>query len=368
MIQVGTIVRAPRDRKRSGRAMVATMEGNVVTVLWEDASPTPIQGHFLVAPTWQEHSDDEESTFLQSNLMELLDFERDPAPQGELLPPYTWKDRGDQLLHLGDHSSAIRYYEMALSFTNKLQVGCTVLIQPIETVLLADVDCLEETTADLTLIASGNEMSAVQQSMILLSLSPQHAVLQLRLLLNLARCLIQLADYDNTLLLRPGAYRKCAVMCTSMAYVMTTTTEDFKAFQPKCLLLRSKAHASQGQYVASMLDIETLLTMQATHIKEATLWKHELLALMKQQQATNKKLVKGMCQWIKSATADQDECGSTNSQRSKTTKSPLVSRTSALKYQGNSILPGGKVKSHSFLSFVMFAGILIIAFLYQLHK
>jgi hypothetical protein len=362
-MQVGSIVRASRNENHKGRAMVATVEDETVTLLWEDsAGPSPIQGHFIVAPMMVREErgcedDDAEVTMLQADVMELLEFETNPSRNDA--PAATWKDRGDHLLRLGDPAAAIPFYEMALRLTNNsLQVGCTVLFQKKERVFLAEVDCLDATTADLTLVDTGAEL-VVQQSEVLLSLSTLHSELQLRVLLNLARSLMQWADYDAS---RP--YRASAVLSTSMAYAITTIDEDFVSFQPTCLMLRSRANASQGRYEASMADVEALNDRQARQ------WKAELLVLMRRRELTNKKLVKGMCQWIGRATNSSDFEEEPVKRRLQTTKSTLVSVSTAEK-KGNHSAPVSQLHhgfSLNMISTCCSMLILIAAYLYQAHN
>jgi len=319
---IGSIVRVARDEKLHGRAIIATIDDDnddtVMTIVWEDVRPKPLDGTtFLITPSvfaTTTTEELEERTVLQSNVRQLLDFERQlhkHEDEKEENVAVVWKERGDQLLRLKDPSSAIPFYEKALSLTNtKLQVGCTVLIHPHSyhssttclAPLLAEVDCLDATTgtADLTLVESGTEM-VVETCSILLVLSESGTVqeLQLRVLMNLARCLMLLSEYDTV-------YRASALLCISMAYTMTTTTTPssdlpLSSFQPTCLLLRSKAYANLGKYETSMTDINDLLIMDGRN-KQGRIWKRELTALMKQQELANKKLVKGMCQWISTAT------------------------------------------------------------------
>lgn len=355
--------------------MVATMEDKTVTLLWEDsAGPLPIQGNFMVAPMMKGHEKqrlrcedndnyDTEITILQTDAMQLLEFEtsiHDPS-KNDAITATTWKDRGDQLLRLGDPAAAIPFYEMALRMTNNdgLQVGCTVLIQKKEQLLLAEVDCLDATTADLTLVDTGSAL-VIQQSQVLLILSNLHSELQLRVLLNLARSLMLWADYDTS-----RSYRASAVLSTSMAYAITTTDEAFVSFQPTCLMLRSKANASQGRYEASMADVELLNDRQSRK------WKAELLVLMKRRELTNKKLVKGMCQWIGRAT---NSSGNNEEEpvkgRLKTTQSTVVSVNTAEEERNHSA-PTSRFH-HGFSLNIIYTCcailVLISAFLYQKER
>ena len=81
---IGSIVRVARDEKLHGRAIIATIDDDnddtVMTIVWEDVRPKPLDGTtFLITPSvfaTTTTEELEERTVLQSNVRQLLDFER----------------------------------------------------------------------------------------------------------------------------------------------------------------------------------------------------------------------------------------------------------------------------------------------------
>jgi hypothetical protein len=78
------------------------------------------------------------------------------------------------------------------------------------------------------------------------------------------------------------------------------------------LLLRSKAQAGRAKWPAAMTDIDQVLKYKPQS-KEGRKWRKELMALMAQQDQANKKLVKGMCQWIQTTTGEEEDAVSHDS-------------------------------------------------------
>lgn len=308
--QVGSIVRIPRDEKRTGKAIISTIdEDDQVNLIWEDAAPQPMppMACFLVTPLIAVAPDDADVTVSKSFLQHLLPFERSILLDEDDL--FVLKERGDMLFKLGDASSAIPFYERALDLSSRVQVGSTVLIKVKEAVITAEVDCLEERTADVTYVPSAEE-AVVNLKDIGLSISLKDSDLQIRVLLNLARCLLQLAGFDNSPLSRPSLYREGATIACSFAYVILLTNDDEQGSRrvasllTSALLLRSKAQAGRAKWQLALSDVDQLLQLKP-HWKEGRVWRKELIDLISQSERSNKKLVKSMCQWIHSTTSEE---------------------------------------------------------------
>jgi hypothetical protein len=308
--QVGSIVRIPRGEKWTGKAIISTIDENdQVNLCWEDVAPQPVQpmACFVVTPPIPISPDDVDVTVSKSLLQHLLPFERSISLDDD--DPCVWKERGDTLLKLGDASSAIPFYERALHLTSRVQIGSTVLIKVKDTVVTAEVDCLEEQTADVTYVASAEE-AVVNLKDIGFSISLKDSDLQIRVLLNLARCLLQLAGFDNSPLSRPSLYREGATLACSFAYVMLLSNDNeqgsssLASLLTSTLLLRSKAHAGRAKWHLSLSDVDQLLQLKPQS-KEGRIWRKELMGLIAQSERANKKLVKSMCQWIQSTTNEE---------------------------------------------------------------
>lgn len=326
---VGSIVRIPRggNDKKTGKATILTIDDDEeVSLLWEDAAPASIQGGFLVRPRLPSSKDDDEISLSKSLLQHLQQFE---TAQLDGASPTALKDHGDTLLKLGDASSAIPYYELALQMTSKVQIGSTVLIaKSSDVILAAEVDCMEDDTADLTFIESGEETVAKVKS-IRLAISLKQSDLQLRLLLNLARCLLQLADFDNSPLSRPSSYRQGAVLACSLAWaLLQQNEEDITPFHISSLILRSKAQAGRAKWQPALNDIDQVLKYKPQS-KEGRKWRKDLQGLIAQQDLANKKLVKGMCQWIQTATNEGEDVVSEDATTSKTVENDTCADSSS---------------------------------------
>jgi hypothetical protein len=302
---VGSIVRLPRGVKRAGRATISTIDDDdQVSLFWEDAAPRPVEGSsgFIVTPLLPAASDENELTVSKSELQCLHQFELLASPDEK--NPSVWKERGDTILKLGDASSAIPYYERSLELSSRVQVGSTVLIVKKDDVIMAEVDCLDDDTADVTYVESNDE-AVVPLKSIRLVISVEHTDLQVRVLLNLARALLQVADFDNSLLSRPSLYRDGAILACSLAHAILLTDEagDTSPFLVSTLFLRSKAQAGRAKWQASLNDVDLLLKLKPQS-KEGRIWRKELLGLIAQSERANKRLVKSMCRWIQLTTED----------------------------------------------------------------
>ena len=297
-MEVGSVVRVPRDEtKLTGRAVVATLydDGTVACLLWEDLAPRPIIAQpFIVTPMMPRSKEEKECTRARSEISPLLDFEEKREKDESV---EVWKERGDSLLRLGDASAAIPYYEAALAVSSVLQVGSTVLVSSQKDAFrVAEIDCLEDDNVDISM---GDEEATIPATDVKLSFLPNHESLQVRILLNLTRCLMQVADLDGTTM--AAYYRRSAAMACSMALAMLETLETNDTLQATALLLRSKACASRAKWALAMQDAKLLLSDHPQY-KEGRMWMQRLEAQTARQKKTNQKLAKSMCQWVQTAT------------------------------------------------------------------
>jgi len=193
---------------------------------------------------------------------------------------------------------------------------------------VAEVDCIddddEDASVDVTMVESGEEITLSASSSSSSSQpSPQLLLvilesdgsdrLQERILLNLARCMHQLADLDRTKH-RPK-YLKAAVLACSLAMVVhefhsssssdddageTNTNTKTTATTESALYLRSKAQGLLSKWSHAIADAKRLARLNESR-GNALL---NSLQRRKRQQAKNdKKLSKAVCQLVKNVTS-----------------------------------------------------------------
>lgn len=297
MPTVGSVIRAQHpDQPWQRRAVVATApDGATVDVLWDDEAPRNVQNDlstFMVVPVFTKAAVATESTVNVSNISELLEFERATLISTD---PKVWKASGDALLTLKDPSAAASYYEAALHYCAKIQIGSTVLIRKSGRAVRAEVDCLEEDSVELTVVDTQQECICKQTEILLCIREPDPERLQERILLNVSRCLIQLADQTTTLKRRPR-YLKAAVLGCTLA-LETARFHQNDETQITALLLRSKAQEKLCKFNHAIADIQHLL--QKNHPRATATLRH--LQREKQRHAqTDKKLVKDVSRWVQS--------------------------------------------------------------------
>ena len=326
------------------RATVATVNesSSTATVLWDDMAPRPLpvsgdynkgtcacrilKRPFLVAPLLGNTSnsdhdggdDQEEEELPVASLEALLPFECDGQPSPSSPTPASLKEQGDALLRLKDYSAAVAQYEAALALTSSLDLGATVIINDgTGRTVLAEVDCIDEEeeeggakcTADVTIVGSGDEKTVDASKDILLCLLDNDAEerLQERILLNLSRCLLQLADIDgsanNT---RATKYRKAAVLgctlalsCTS--YVGESGGDGDIGTESKARLIRAGAYLDLGKSKHATADAKRVLKADAGSAQAKKLLRN-IERREIQRKRTDKKLAKDVCKWVNTAT------------------------------------------------------------------
>jgi preprotein translocase subunit YajC len=220
-----------------------------------------------------------------------------------------WKDRGDRLLRIGDASAATTYYEMALrKCSTCLHIGSSVLINVGGHAVLAEVDCIDRDDIEVTIPQDGTERTVKQEQIILCVSEPDTERMQERILLNLTRCLLQLAESSLRPSARRPAYLRAAVLGATLAFAVASLHDAVEeepqssssATGSTALLLRSQAFAAQSKFSHSLADAKKLLRRDPEH-KEGRKWLMTLERQRKQQKKTDKRLAKEVSRWVQSA-------------------------------------------------------------------
>ena len=357
LFRVGAMVRVSRSDlpkvKAAGRATIATIQAEEKTacVLFEPITPKPLfasassssssdggggvskkrpkrrlKRSFLITPPLFKENDinieqDNEATVDISDMRALLDFEQGDAPKAaseEGNEIAAWKERGDQLLRLGDPSAACSYYEMALRLSSILQIGSSVIVKEGGHAKLADVDCLDEDDEDcieITMVDSGEEKVVKEKEILLCILyidAKDEGHKQERILLNLARCLLQLAELAKHQEMasdrRPRYLRSSVLAATLVLTIAEHHKEDsnissMTALEQTALLLRSQAQAGLAKFPNAIADMKRLLSSVPQH-KEGLKQMQSVQAQMQRQKQVDKKLVKSMCKLVQTAATD----------------------------------------------------------------
>ncbi len=297
---IGSTVRAklPNHSKRKHRAIVADAENGRFLLLWEEINCQQTSSSLTLPDFWCSFQDIEP----------LLHFEDPATPiEGDFAQR---KACGDQLLSLGDAASAIRYYESALQSV-QLEIGCSVLLNEVtrkkqsSALRRAEVDCFDDDgSLDVTIIPCGSEktVTAVQIALVILESDPE--ALQIRTLLNCARCCLRIAEISSEL---KSQFTQRALHFCSLCILLLEYENDHKGmsdgstYLQTAFLLRSQAFADKNQYDAALSDISALLKLDPDNEvgrRRVILYKRK-----KEEMKTNeKKLVKAMCGYIQQAT------------------------------------------------------------------
>jgi hypothetical protein len=332
--------RSPASETFACRATVATVNeaASLVTVLWDDMAPRPpkpatdpnargreyyVERPFLVAPLLGRTSnpdvdddDDQEEELPFSSLEALLTFERDDQQSSPpFAPASTRKEQGDALLRLKDYSAAVTQYEAALAITSSLALGGTVIINDgTGRTVLAEVDCIDnengdkKCTADVTIVPSGDEKTIDASKEILLCLlDNDEERLQERILLNLSRCLVQLADIDgSTNSTRATKYRKAVVLGCTLAlncasYAAEGDGNGGIGTETKARLIRAGAYLDLGKSKHATADAKHVLKLDASNVQAQKLLRNVERRDI-QRKRTDRKLAKDVCKWVNTAT------------------------------------------------------------------
>jgi hypothetical protein len=380
MFAVGSIVRAKRGSKRC-RAMVATVGGTssvgaaadpkdehesetTLCILWEPIYPNNLISErcsFLITPkSIPIEPEQDEATVKVDTVEGLLPFEIDQTATGSDRKVTAtsnnnialWKERGDQLLRLGDASAATSYYEKALFDSSLVSIGGTIIISVEGFPRIADVDCVDDGddggTIDATLLHNDDEKT-VKQSAVLLSILESDATkVQERILLNLARCMLQLSDLDVSN--RPK-YLKSAILATTLAITISLFREqqqkgadDESLLLPTnaqtALVLRCKAYTGMSKWSKATSDARKLVNRGSNEEQGQKL----LVGIERKKKLrskTDKKLAKEICMLVQSATT-----AASNDDSSRTSVSPKITSSKDTTRQTRNVLSSSNTKDN----------------------
>ena len=361
---VGSIVRAERCTKHGtrclARAMVATKQNDTICIIWEELYPHPIimmtssaddmnmraysSRNFLITPKSinreSKNDDDDEVNVKIDAIQALLPFENEnennnnnnnntntdtdidtPNESESTLKPFEkkksaiilWKERGDQILRLGDPSSATSYYEKALFNSSNLSIGGTIIISVEGFPRIAEVDCVEVDDGgiiDVTLVSNGEERTVKKSAVLLSIMERDDDLLQERILLNLTRCMLQLSELD--VVNRPK-YLKSAILSTTIAITLSSFRQQqdddnnddddqslLQANAQTALVLRVKAYSGLSKWSKAIADAKRLL--KNGNIQQGNKLLSSIERKKKLQLKTDKKLAKDICRLVQSAT------------------------------------------------------------------
>lgn len=378
-LEVGSIVRAPRTTggKPKGRAMVAMIQDDhSVCLLWETCIPKSLNGksRFLVAPNLPDKVSlsQDEITLNQNLIRPLLDFEAEdtlvPSDcKDRITTIQLWKERGDQLLRLGDPSSAIPYYEKASEESSTISIGSSVICSVAGYPKVAEVDCVDDDTVDLVYLESGEEATIPRSGILIAILEESTDHLQERILLNLARCLLQHSDVDASH--RPNYLKAAVLACTLVLSMSTFYDADGGSSSDNsqtALQLRIKAQMGLSKWPHASADCKRLIHIGNPH-------GHKLLDQVerekKLQAKRDKKLVKAFSQLVQTATS-QSVSDDTKNRRwdendsGDSSTSSKLSRDAASAKTGTSARPCLPLLSPHMILLVLLAAFLIQKFLF----
>lgn len=310
---VGSTVRIPLPDypKVTRRSVVATFDQEYAVILWgkEDCYPSrfPAQSGPLICPTISTKGvQDVEFEIPLADLKPLLEFEKEGPPvtqtprKLEKSTLLRWKDRGDQLLKLGDGASALPYYEYALDLTFLAPtIGSTILVKQKGYILVAEVDCVnDDKTIDIVWKETQEEASLKQSQNLLTVLEPHNDNVQERILLNMTRCLIQMAEVSPKY---RAEYAEAATLAASLAHELAVYHDPSSDRVATALLLRAQAHATRQKFAHATQDLQRILNSNAQH-KQAQAMLREVQKKQKYAQRMDILLVREVSKWVDTAT------------------------------------------------------------------
>lgn len=317
---VGSVARValPDNPKLARRAMIVTVDGSKASILWEERYPNPFscQPRFVVSPSSLGSGDDTELEVSLDKLLPLLDVEKESVPPLPAVAGETcrrpkkvektrvlrWKDRGDQVFKLGDACAALPYYEYALYMTFLTEsIGASVLIKKEGFVQVAEVDCVndDDNVMDITWEESGEEESLPLSGNMLTILEPHCDNIQERILLNLTRCLIQIAETGAE---RRSAYAKAAALAATMALVLTEYHDKTSDRVITSLLLRAQAQTILQRFSHAQQDLQRIMHNHPQH-RQAQQMLRQVMQRQKETEKRDKVLAREVCRWVEASTA-----------------------------------------------------------------
>lgn len=330
--------------------------------------PTPLMDNngecikFLIAPEFDNndnaYNEVHEFEALISDLMPLLPFEKKDCTNVFCIDGninisnniFTYKDCGDQLFHLNDYTCAITYYEAALNcVSTKFEVGGAVVVHQKGHCVIAEIDSIENVTGnnsiassyDVTFTLSGDEATLSRKDLLLAIWQNDELYIQIKILLNLSRCLLKLADIDSYLSQtstttstttttksnRHDKFRQAAVLGCSIAISICDHNHDYNNHQAllsqnsaensvassssassdlislivKARIVRSRAFMGLRKIPNATIDVKKVLLIDSTN-REAQSLLSEIDDVKAYIKLIDKKLSRDVCRWVQKAT------------------------------------------------------------------
>ena len=379
MLSVGSVVRVPcpTGNGRTRRAIIATVSSDTASCLLDDAftSTTSRPRYWIVKSLVtlkkrqeansidkMNDSEDDEYDISVSEIQSLLPMEKqiinDQKCQNDdeidgsrrsssddksgSFTGQEYKECGDSLMRLRDYQASIEMYEAGIFETCKnVEIGGTIILKRKGNPVLAEIDCMEEknstngmkkttTYLDVTHM-SGEEETVVLETQVLFVIMSNDSEnrLQERILLNMARCLLQLAQQqvdnhhhhhnnNNKGHCSPETYRKAAILACTLVLACVTfynsvdnaqesRNEMSTSLEEKARILRAMAYKEDANYYKhAMMDLKKVIQKNKRNDKSQSKSQAEkLLIQLQNTQAKRKqldrKLAKDVCKWIESS-------------------------------------------------------------------
>lgn len=311
------------------RSIVATLpdDDGRISLVHDDLAPAPLarRGRFLIAPMFNSvGAQVSEGEAVSSDLSPLLAFEDRDC--GDDVAAY--KDYGDQLSRLSDYTCAISYYEAALCFnSSKFEIGGTVVVRRKGTAVMAEVDFIENDGGnnilyDVTFLSGQDDATISRKEILLAVWTKDESNLQIKILLNLSRCLLKLADIStrgnssrvgenmpSANCSRQNEYRQATVLGCSIAISIcdhrasegTNNSSELNSLREKARIVRSRAFLALRKLPNATVDAKKVLVQNATN-REAQGLLSEIKATEAYIKLTDRKLSKEVCRWVQTAT------------------------------------------------------------------
>lgn len=371
VLSVGSVVRipCPTGNGRRRRAIIATLSSDTTSCLLDnDFIPNKNRSRYwIIKPLMKlkqeantttdkmDDSEDDEVDIPISEVQSLLPMEKqiinyfqkcnnemDSSSNDNsfFFTALQYKECGDSLMRLRDYQASIEMYEAGIFETcKKVEIGGTIILNRKGNPVLAEIDCIEEkhsttngkkttTYLDVTHISGEEEEETVvleTQVLLVIMSNDTENRLQERILLNMARCLLQLAqqfdindnnkDIKNKNRHSPEGYRKAAILACTLVLACVSfnnhvngikETEMSTSLEEKARILRAMAYKEDSNYYKhAMMDLKKVIQMNKRNNNQSNSQAEKLLAQIQNTQAKRKqldrKLAKDVCKWIESS-------------------------------------------------------------------
>ena len=193
------------------------------------------------------------------------------------------------------------------------------------------MDYIEEndgnSTYDVTLL-SGDEATVNRKDILLAVWSKDDTFKQIKILLNLSRCLLKLADTDttrgnsscvgelksSTIKTRQEKYRLRAVLGSSLALTLCEyhelessdeTSLELTSLMEKVRIVRARTFMCLRKLRNATVDIKKVLAQNSTN-READGLLAEIRAMEQHNKTLDKKISKEVCRWVQTATSSSN--------------------------------------------------------------